>query len=148
MAVQCKFVERPRTFDEGVDILEKDLFPLLREYWDKEGRRIYNRELSFNASAFINLWVSNGLILIIAYEDKKAVGFMIGIRFQPMLYQTHALQVENIYGKTPEVKQAVLDYMTSLLPMLFVEEVWNMDDLKVPGFKPDWHRNFSCAVKE
>ena len=150
MAIQCKFIERPRTFEHGSDILEKALFPLINEYWEKEGRNIYKCDLAFNITAFINLWVTNGLVLLLAYEGDKPVGFLIGIKFTPMLYQRTVMQIETVYGQTDDARNALVAYLDQIQPVLSLDELWQTEPVKpvtLSGFKRRWEIPLTCDLR-
>lgn len=139
MAISYKFVDKPRTFDEGADLLEHDIYPLLQKFWAKQGEAYYGKPLNFNAPAFVNLWVLNGLALIVAYENKKPVGLFIGIKYNPMLFEATILQVETVYGETPEVAQGLMDYVGSISSILGIDGMHVQGDMNDGDLCPkDW----------
>ena len=139
MAISYKFVDKPRTFDEGADLIEHDIFPLLQKFWARKGEGFYKKQLNFNAPAFVNLWVMNGLALVIAYDDKKPVGLFIGIKYNPMLFEATLLQVETLYGETADVEQGLLDYVGSIGNILGIDELHVQGDMISDDVCPkDW----------
>lgn len=147
MAISYKFIDKPRTFDEGANLLEHDIYPLLQKFWEKKGHAYYNKQLNFNAPAFVNLWAMNGLALVVAYEDKKAVGLFIGIKYTPMLFEGSFLQVETLYGDTPEIEQGIYDYVGSIGNILGVDEMHVQGDLNDFNACPkDWHALGSYTI--
>lgn len=129
MAISYKFIDKPRTFDEGANCLEHEIYPLLQEFWTMQGEKFYGKPLQFNAPAFVNLWVMNGLALVIAYDDKVPVGLFIGIKFNPMLFESTILQVETVYGKDISIENGLMEYVASITPILGVDEIFIQRDM-------------------
>ena len=63
MALQYKYLDRPKDIDACLNLLSSTLVPLLKEHWDKSGKSVYNKEFSLNTEAFVTLWLSPGPIL-------------------------------------------------------------------------------------
>lgn len=147
MAISYKFIEKPRTFDEGADCLEHEIYPMLQAFWARQGEKFYSKPLNFNAPAFVNLWVMNGLVLVIAYEDKKPVGLFIGIKYNPMLFEGSFLQVETLYGQTNEVEHGLMDYLASISPILGIDEIHVQGDMNDYNSCPNgWRVGTTYAI--
>lgn len=128
MALQYKYIERPKDANVCIELLEKDIMPLLTEHWDKYGKDFYGRPFIFNIEAFANLWLVSGLVVVVAYDDDKAVGLFIGILFTPMMFNTRVLQVETCYGKSDEVERGIYNYIDSIGNILGYDELWVSND--------------------
>lgn len=147
MAISYKFIDKPRTFDEGANCLEYEIYPLLQEFWELKGKGFYDKPLAFNAPAFVNLWVMNGLVLVLAYEDEKPVGILIGIKYNPMMFDATLLQVETLYGKKPEVEAGLMNYLASITPILGVDEIQMQGDMNSYNRCPDnWRTGSSYTI--
>lgn len=123
MAVTYKFIDTPATPDKSIEFMQNTLMPLLIEYWKKQGKSIYNKELNFNIITFVQMWSMGSIVPIIAYEDGKPVGFFIGVRFVPMMYDAVALQAEVWYAPTPEIEQGMFDYLMTIIGFMNINEV-------------------------
>ncbi len=147
MVISYKYIDKPRTFDEGADCLEHEIYPLLQKFWKVRGETFYKKPLQFNTLAFVNLWVQNGLALVIAYDDKKPVGLFIGITFTPMLFSENVMQVETLYGDTPEIEQGLYDYVASITPILGIDAIHMQGDMNDTRLVPQgWVRSGSYDV--
>lgn len=140
MAISYKFIDKPRTFDEGADCLEHEIYPLLQKFWARQGEKFYGKPLNFNAPAFVNLWVLNGLALVIAYDDKTPVGLFIGIKYNPMLFESTIMQIETLYGDNSEIEQGLMNYVASISPILGIDEMQVQGDMNSFNSCPEgWH---------
>lgn len=147
MAISYKFIDKPRTFDEGADCLEHEIYPLLQKFWARQGEKFYGKPLNFNAPAFVNLWVLNGLALVIAYDDKTPVGLFIGIKYNPMLFESTILQVETLYGDNSEIEQGLMNYVASISPILGIDEMQVQGDMNNFSSCPEgWRAGTTYAI--
>jgi hypothetical protein len=51
------------------------------------------------------------------------LGFLLGGKLRPLLYQAQILQVEIWYGKTEEVRVGLLKYLDSVFKFLHVDRI-------------------------
>lgn len=134
MAISYKFLDRPKTIEDAIGHLERDIVPLLGECWNARGKNFYHADILFDVQTFSTLWLGGGLSLVIAYDEDKPVGIFIGVKFRPMLFQARVLQVETCYGQTPAIEQGLYEYVASVLNVMGVDELWVQDDInQVPG---------------
>lgn len=140
MALQYKYLDRPKDIEDCIKLLDSAILPLLKEHWDISGKPEYGRDFNLNTEAFVTLWLGTGFTIVIAYDDTKPVGIFVGIRVMPMEFQARVLQVETCYGKTTEVEEGLYNYIKSIAPIVGYDELWlNTDTNKnvsaVKGFK-------------
>ncbi len=140
MALQYKYLDRPKDVDDCITLLDSAILPLLKEHWDKFGKAEYGRDFNLNTEAFVALWLNTSFTIVLAYDDNNPVGIFIGIRVLPMEFQARVLQVETCYGKTTEVEEGLYNYIKSIAPIVGYDEMWlNTDTNKnvgaVKGFK-------------
>lgn len=136
MAITYKYIDQPRTFDEGANYLEHEIYPMLQDFWKLHGEKFYKQPLWFNAPAFVNLWALNGLALVIAYEDKTPVGLFIGIKFTPMLFQETILEVETLFGRDRTIEQGLLDYVASITNIMGITQIHVHGDMNDASMTP------------
>ena len=143
MALQYKFIGRPKDSDECIELLQNDVIPLMTEHWNAYGKPFYVREFFLNVEGFFNYWMNNGLVIILAYEDNKAVGILIGLRFIPMTFHANILQLETCYGKRAEIEEGLYNYLESISNILDYDELWiATDTIKVlPKNKTELNRS-------
>ena len=128
MALQYKFIERPKDAEACIELLQSAVIPLMAAHWDKCGKPFYNRDFYLNLEGFFNYWMNNGLVLIIAYDNSKPVGILIGLRFVPMTFHASILQLETCYGETAEVENGLYNYLESISNILDFDELWVATD--------------------
>ena len=140
MALQYKYLERPKDVDTCIKLLHDDIIPLLKEHWDRDGMPFYKRPFELNVEAFARLWVTQGISIVLAYDNNVAVGIFVGVRFTPMNFGVQVLQVENCYGRTPEIESGLYNYIKSIASILGFEELWVSTDT---NSSPDCFRQIS-----
>ena len=128
MALQYKFIERPTDAEACIKLMESTVIPLLSEHWERDGKPFFHRDFYLNLEGFFNYWMYNGLAMVIAYDEGKPVGILIGLRFVPMNFRASILQIENLYGKTPEVEEGLYNYIQSISNILDFDELWVATD--------------------
>lgn len=101
-----------------------DFGPLLDKYWKTYGEELYGKPINFEMSTFIHGWLSQAAFLLIAYENEKAVGFVIGMKFRPIFYQAHILQLERWYADRDDVVTGMFEYINNILDILGTDEVY------------------------
>ena len=140
MALQYKYLERPKDVDTCIKLLHDDIIPLLKEHWDRDGLPFYERPFELNVEAFARLWVTQGISIVLAYDNNVAVGIFVGVRFTPMNFGVQVLQVENCYGRTPEIESGLYNYIKSIASILGFEELWVSTDM---NSSPDCFKQIS-----
>ena len=113
---------------------------MLKEHWDRDGQPFYKRPFELNVEAFARLWVTQGISIVIAYDNGTAVGIFVGVRFTPMNFGVQVLQVENCYGRTPEIESGLYNYIKSIASILGYEELWISTDM---NSNPDCFKQIS-----
>lgn len=127
--IRYDYVDMPKTTEEAVKFIQSTLTPLVSEYWTEHGSKIYEKPLQFNIMSFIQMWMLGGCVLIVAYDDTTPVGFLLGVRFTPMLFKAAVIQTEVWYGRTPDVERGLFEYLTSITKFMDVNEIWVMSDV-------------------
>lgn len=143
--IEYKYIDPPRNTEKAIDFMKNVMLPMLREYWEAEGKNIYEAEMSFNILTFIQMWNMGSLLIIIAYEDSKPVGFFIGVRFTPLLFDAAAVQVEIYYAHSKEIEDGIFDYLMKIVGFMNLNEIWLSKD---PGQNPHipWTKKNSFTV--
>lgn len=123
MAITYKYIDPPATPEKGIEFMQNTMLPLLREYWEKKGKDLYNKDMNFNVITFVQMWFMGSLVPVIAYDGDKPIGFFIGVRFVPILYDANALQAEVWYAPTQEIEQGMFDYLMTIVGFMNITEV-------------------------
>lgn len=110
--------------DEAVALVTmQDFMGLLAEYWHKNGKSVYGKPLALEAQQFAHAWTYGSIIIMMAYEDGKPVGFLMGVMNRAITHDSKMLQIEKWYGKTPEIERGLLNHLYSRLNDLQRTEV-------------------------
>lgn len=128
MALQYKFLDRPKDIDSCLAVLGSTIIPLLKEHWDKFGKPEYGKDFNLNTEAFVSLWINAGFVLVLAYDNDTPVGIIVGLRVSPMDFSARVLQVETCYGRTAEVEEGLYNYIESIAPIVGYDELWISND--------------------
>lgn len=122
--VVCKYINPPKKVEDSEKFLQ-EFIPLLTEYWETKGKAEYKgEELSLNVLSFVQMWRLGSLCILMAYEDNKPCGFLLGVRFRPMFYEANAFQIQDWYAPTPEVKDVIFKHLDEMLPLMNIHEVF------------------------
>lgn len=151
MAYTYKYIDPPKSPEKAVEFLKDTLMPLVQDYWDAEGKQYYNRDLYFSILSFIQIWNMGSMCIIIAYDKERPVGFLLGIKFTPLMYNTNALHTEVVYAPTPEIREGILNYLYTIVRFMDISEVWVRDgktQTPPPGWKLEPMRPVVRLVKE
>lgn len=124
-----KLVWQPETEEEVRIFFEKEFGPLLEKHLIQEMERT-SIPHSMNIQAFMDGWRQKAVVLIMAYEGEKAVGFLVGYIFAPIFTMTQTcLNVERwfINDDTAMEKQRIekdmLDYLKQCSQILGINHV-------------------------
>lgn len=141
MAAFIDILEPVADPSKAVQDLQDAIADLYLEAWEKDLRPTYGKPFSLNIDAFVSMWFDKGLKLFMAYdEQRKPVGFLIGMVFRPMPYQASVFQVEAWYARDGEatVKQ-LFDYAVNAVRFIGCDEIWITDDpSKTPPALGSW----------
>ena len=116
---------KPNKLEESLALLQSDVFPLYVKHWQEELKPHYHKDFEPHLQLFIDMWVRGGLKIFVAYEDGKAVGFVIGIVFRPLQYTASVMQVQDSYtDHRSDISEAFSKYIYSALRILGCNELW------------------------
>lgn len=146
MALSYKFIKRPEDVEKAGKLLTEQIMPLLAEYWEKRGKSFFHAEQVFRVDTFVNLWMVNGLVLIMAYDSEIPVGVFIGLKMTPMMFNRQVMQVETCYGKTPEAEQGLYDFLDSIMGILGIDELWVFTDTNPEPRNSNWRKLTAAPV--
>lgn len=125
MQIRCDMLEAPKKAEEAFKFYMEVLTPTMDEYWRDRGKDLFKAETwELPPMDFVNLWIRRNFMIIMAYdENNNTVGFAWGMKVRPFLYDRQILQVEPYWGRTPEVEQALIDYIFSHRKFFEIDEV-------------------------
>ena len=107
-----------------IDKLRDEVFPMLDKWWTTYGAEHNGREkLDINLLSFVQTWAMGSAFIAMAYDNDKPVGIFIGLRYSNMFYAGSTMQVAALYGDTAEIKEGLVDYVSSLVPAMMIDEV-------------------------
>ena len=119
-----KYIDPPRGSEKATIFFRDTLIPLLHKYWDERGEKLYGAPFSLNIVPLVQTWMGNNLVLVVAYDNDQPVGFLFGVKFVPMLYNSVVLQTEIFYGQTREIEEGMVKYLSTILQFMNVNELW------------------------
>lgn len=108
----------------SIDSLNTNIGPIYAESWVKDKQPDYGKPFDMNVAAFVQMWLSNGIKLFVAMEDKKVVGYLIGMVFRPLPYNATVFQVEDWYARgDKEVEQGLFDFAMNAIRFIGCDEI-------------------------
>lgn len=136
MTTRYEYIEPPRDPKAATEFLAKNFLPLFDEFWEAQGREYYKQQnWDINALEFTRIWMDQTLVLLLAYEGDKSVGFILAAQLRPLLYDRGLLRIEQIYGQTPEIVSGLMEYLKTCIKFFRVGEVIVPS---VPGVPAEW----------
>lgn len=133
MGIRYKFIEKPDNIDNAATVILQDIMPLLEECWAARGEQFYGVPLRFNMAAFASLWTTNGIVVVLAYDEaepEKPIGLFMGLIVIPMMRDVPAMQCELCYSKRPEVCQGLYNYVrNSVMNIHGIDELITDQDI-------------------
>ena len=104
---------------QALDDMGKAVAPLMAEAWKENGRFYGGRPFSLNAPALAQMWVSGDLKIFVAYdEEQKPCGYLAGLVFRPLQFDSRIFQITEWFGRTPEAERVL--FQTALGAMKFL----------------------------
>lgn len=134
-----KYIDPPRGTEKAIEFFRDTLIPLLHKYWEKRGEKLYDAPFHLNVVPLVQTWMGNSLVLVVAYDDGKPVGFLFGVKFVPMLYNSVVLQTEIFYGETKDIETGMVTYLSTIIPFMNVNELW-VNAAQETFTLSGWHR--------
>lgn len=125
-AMRYVFLEKPKTAEDVAHLLGNEIIPIFKEYWDNCGEKFHGRPFGFDEQgslSFMRAWVSGAVLMVMAYEDDKPVGFIVMAKLLPLLYQSSILHIDSYYGRSPEILRGLFNFLKSVLGVLSPDEV-------------------------
>lgn len=120
-------LEPDADYNKALDSLSEQVGALYAESWAKDKQETYKKPFSMNIAAFAQMWFSHALKLLVAKEDGKAIGFLVGMVFRPLPYDATVFQVEDWYALKEEAERGLFDYMEKAVRFIGVDEIWVAD---------------------
>jgi hypothetical protein len=86
--------------------------PLLDKFWQTRGRTFFGVETwNIRPEPLAKLWLDRNLLIVLAQDGEKAVGFLMGLYIQPFFMNEGSFTVEAWHGETPEVEAGLIKYV-------------------------------------
>ncbi len=156
MAVTYDILEPTKDFDSAVERLNSVAGKLYAESWARQHEPIYHKPFALDAQSFVSMWMNRGLKVLVAYDEKQEpVGYLLGIVFRPMTYDSSIFMVEDWYVRDnrTDVLDGLFGYMEQAIKFIGCEEVriTTSKTDRVPrlsGWKPDAEFIMTRYVKE
>ena len=104
----------------ALEAMGRAVAPLMAKAWESDRKFFGDRPFSLNAQAMAQLWLSGDLKLFVAYDERQEpVGYLSGVVYRPLQYETRAFAIQSWWSPTDEAKGvpeafAVLRYGESL----------------------------------
>lgn len=129
MSIVYEYLKPPKTPEEAVNPTKDKLVPLMKKYWSSKGKQVYGEEFDLSVLPFIQMWLHGNLIMIVAKDGDKEVGFFIGIVFEPMTFKANVVQAELWDADTKEIEEGLFRYLFNIVQVKNLNEIWIMSDV-------------------
>ena len=144
--VTFDILEPTSNLDESLDKLGRIVGPLYQESWDKTKSTTYGgAPFNLNINAFANMWFAKALKIFVAYDaDRNPVGFLLGMTFRPLPYESSVFRVEDWYTKgDADIEKQLFEYVSQAVRFIGCDEFWVADGVdRVPAMPAAWkHQN-------
>lgn len=137
MTIRYEYLEPDQKLSDCAPIVATQILPLMQLYWKERGENVYKQPFMFNVEAFINQFWAGCFTIVVAYEEDTPVGFLLGIKFVPMCFRRNVIQIEEIYGPSPEIEKGMLEYLCNILKFQDLKELWVQN---IPGVELPWNK--------
>lgn len=117
------FIECPKEPENMVEFFANELFPLIDKYWNSIGKEETGYELALDVPSLANLWTTHRLVVFMAYEGDKPVGYALCFAMRPLWYEARLLQVEQYYLPSAEMESGMFKYIDGVVKFLECSEV-------------------------
>jgi len=108
---------------QALDDMGKAVAPLMAEAWKENGKFYGSRPFSLNAPALAQMWVSGDLKIFVAYdEESKPCGYLAGLVFRPLQFDSRIFQITEWFGRTPEAERVLFQTALGAMKFLGVSE--------------------------
>ena len=126
MDYRIDILEPDSDINVALDDLTREFAPLYTASWVNEKQRIYGKPFDMNVQTFAQLWFTKALKIFMAWDaNGKPVGYLIGIPFRPLAYNSHVFQIEDWYAGGDRLCEAELfRYMETAVRFMGCDEVW------------------------
>jgi hypothetical protein len=115
MALICRMLESAGDARQDVEMLAKYVGPLIDAFWRDRGHAWYGTgDWSVQAVPLAQLWMDRTMVIVVAEDDGKPAGFLLGIHLTPLFTKYSVFHVEAYYGTTPEADKAMLDFLRQM----------------------------------
>lgn len=146
MAVKFDLIEPIKNAEEATKFLAGNFLPIFDEYWEAKGKDYYGARWDIKVVDFTQLWMHGTLTLVLAKDDDKPVGFILGAILRPLLYDTRLLRIETWYIKDRYLEYDMFSYLENGLKFMQVDEIIIPEYMSCSGekasqlFKPASYR--------
>ena len=126
---------------QALDDMGRAVAPLMAEAWKENGKFYGGRTFSLNAPALAQMWVSGDLKIFVAYgDDQKPCGFLCGLVFRPLQYDSRVFQITDWFGRTPEAERVLFKTALDAMKFLGVSEASAVlrDGERIPDLPARW----------
>jgi hypothetical protein len=102
--VEYKLLEPSGEPTQDVRTLAEKFAPLMDAFWAQHGKDYFGvPNWDIQPVSLTQLWMTRRLVILIAEENEKSIGFIMGVHLQPFFQQEGIFQVEAWYGVSGEV---------------------------------------------
>jgi hypothetical protein len=116
--IDCRILEPRGEGHAEADVKEllEWVLPLMPEFWERWGKAWYGLDQwHIEAVAFTHAWVRGDLVVMVASEGGRPMGFLVGGHVQPFFLPHPIFEVEAFYGRSPEAERALKDYLATAM---------------------------------
>lgn len=133
--IHCKIIQCPKTPAEAERFFKQEWGQLFDKHVAQETKRC-GEAIGLDVPAFMAAWEQRGITFIMAYEDGKPVGFMVGFVYHPLFYPKSVMLIERWYTESHAVTEEIFKYLLQILPVMQLAQVHISEHpaQKIPSF--------------
>ena len=115
--------------------------PLMAKAWESDRKFFGDKPFSLNAQAMAQLWLSGDLKIFVAYDERQEpVGYLSGVVYRPLQYETRTFAIQSWWAPTDEAKAVLFKTALDAMKFLGVPEAFAVlrDGERIPALPARW----------
>ena len=125
----------------ALEAMGRAVAPLMAKAWETDRKFFGDRPFSLNAQAMAQLWLSGDLKIFVAYDERQEpVGYLSGVVYRPLQYETRAFAIQSWWAPDDEAKAVLFGTALDAMKFLGVPEAFAVlrDGESLPVLPAKW----------
>ena len=125
----------------ALEAMGRAVAPLMAKAWEADRKFFGDRPFNLNAQAMAQLWLSGDLKIFVAYDEKREpVGYLSGVVYRPLQYETRAFAIQSWWAPDGEAKAVLFGTALDAMKFLGVPEAFAVlrDGESLPALPAKW----------